>query len=80
MAKRSARTTKKQFAMLIDYIEQNTILAQYNNIQPAELHQISSKWVELKNLLNSGNLGPSKTIQEWKKVRIKQYIQYFTIL
>lgn len=58
---RAARTTKKQVEIIINFLEANPNLLNRDE---------AYKWIELKDILNSGSIGPQKSISQWKSVSI----------
>jgi hypothetical protein len=64
---RSARTTKKQKKFVINFLSENQLLLG-GKINPLDLTKVDKLWEKLRKEANE--LGPPKTIKQWKKVCI----------
>lgn len=65
-AKKRQRTTKKQFEIIVNYLEANKELV--NNEKGLHFNESEKKWRTLTDQLNSQNIGPQKTQKEWRNV------------
>lgn len=84
MEKRERRVSEAQWGILLDFLEQNPILARsrgYNNSAQGR-QQTSRLWVEVANLLNAEGTGVTKTPKDWSIVSFKyiSYLPYFVFL
>lgn len=71
MEKRAPRTTKKQLELMIDFINENKIIVQFDKENPNDFKTYNEKWMELSETLNRSGLGPIKNLRQWKRVSNK---------
>ncbi|XP_031349626.1 uncharacterized protein LOC116175583 [Photinus pyralis] len=65
---RKARTSKKQYVIYVEYLEEHPILRSGKlspRTTPEDLHNL---WVQLVNALNACGDGPTRDVDAWKKV------------
>lgn len=67
--RRAPRTTRKQYEIIMDYLEKNEDLFTCEK-NADNFVKIQNKWLELTQQLNSCNAGPQKSIKDWKNVNI----------
>lgn len=64
--KRGSRISKKQIDILINYIQENQIMLS-GKLNQKDQANVSKKWEELANMLNTSG-GAKKNVVQWKKV------------
>jgi hypothetical protein len=71
MASRGARMTKTQKQILINYLEEHTMMLS-PKLSMAEIPQMKQHWETVANLLNS-SAGANKSVKQWKEVRLSLF-------
>lgn len=67
--RRAPRTTRLQYEIIIDFLEKNEdLFTCEKNVD--HFVKIQNKWTELAQQLNSNNVGPQKSIKDWKNVSV----------
>ncbi|KAF5304964.1 hypothetical protein FQA39_LY09438 [Lamprigera yunnana] len=67
MAKRTSRTTKSQYNLMPQYLEENKELIIQDKSHPIQQNTHREKWLELSKVLNSSRMRATKTVEQWKK-------------
>lgn len=65
--RRAPRTTRLQYEIIIDFLEKNeNLFTCEKNVD--QFVKMQNKWSELALQLNSSNVGPQKSVKDWKNV------------
>ncbi|KAK9708081.1 Myb/SANT-like DNA-binding domain [Popillia japonica] len=64
---RLSRTTHKQYEYLIQFLEQNSVITRGKST-PSEVSIIKDLWKKFAAEINSKNIGPFKTVDQWKRI------------
>lgn len=68
MSRRLPKTTKEQFAELLDFVERNKILL-HRKLPASKAAYVDRLWQEFAVKVNAKQLGSLKTPKQWRKVR-----------
>ncbi|KAF2892599.1 hypothetical protein ILUMI_13575 [Ignelater luminosus] len=64
--KRSDRTTKEQYNILVDFLRENEELIYPGKSHPTQENRVQIKWEIIAKTLNSSETGPLKSVTQWK--------------